>query len=133
LSAQYNEYAKNPNRKSEIPVKKIDGINMPYVEMEMTDGTLCDLNNKPRSIRVLYVCFQHGKQEIYSIKETATCEYETVVLTPHLCNHPDYKPQDTGENKINCRPVDNAPKKPVSVLKMELEIWKSKFQQLKVL
>ncbi|XP_011501121.1 PREDICTED: endoplasmic reticulum lectin 1 [Ceratosolen solmsi marchali] len=130
LSAQYDEYAKNPNRKSEIPVKKIDGINMPYVEMEMTDGTLCDLNNKPRSIRVLYVCFQHGKQEIYSIKETATCEYETVVLTPYLCGHPDYKPQDTGENKINCRPIDNAPKKPISILTMELDSWRLRFQKV---
>ncbi|XP_031779980.1 endoplasmic reticulum lectin 1 isoform X1 [Nasonia vitripennis] len=130
LSAEYDEHAKNPNRKTEIPVKKIDGINMPYVEMEMTDGTMCDLNNKPRSIKVLYVCYQHGKQEIYSIKETATCEYETVVLTPLLCRHPDYKPHDTGENKINCRPLDNAPKKPRSLMALEAESAKLKHQKV---
>lgn len=133
LSAEYDENAKNPNRKTEIPVKKIDGINMPYVEMEMTDGTMCDLNNKPRSIKVLYVCYQHGKQEIYSIKETATCEYETVVLTPLLCRHPDYKPQDTGENKINCRPLDNAPKKPRSLMALEAESVKLRHQKVMVI
>ncbi|XP_014229640.1 endoplasmic reticulum lectin 1 [Trichogramma pretiosum] len=121
LSAKYDELAKNPNRKAEIPVKKIDGINMPYVEIEMTDGTMCDLNDKPRSIKVLYVCYQHGKQEIYSIKETATCEYETIVLTPLLCGHPDYRAHDSGENTINCRPKDNAPKKPRSLMALEAE------------
>ncbi|CAB0043885.1 unnamed protein product [Trichogramma brassicae] len=124
LSAKYDELAKNPNRKAEIPVKKIDGINMPYVEIEMTDGTMCDLNDKPRSIKVLYVCYQHGKQEIYSIKETATCEYETIVLTPLLCGHPDYRAHDSEENTINCRPKDNAPKKPRSLMALEAESLK---------
>ncbi|XP_058792068.1 endoplasmic reticulum lectin 1 isoform X2 [Phymastichus coffea] len=130
LIGEYNEYSKNPNRKSEIPLKKIDGVNMPYVEIEMSDGTMCDINNKPRSIKVLYVCYQHGKQEIYSVKETATCEYETIVLTPLLCNHPDYKPQDTGEHKINCRPIDDAPKKPLSLMVMESESLKLRQQKV---
>ena len=133
LSTEYEQFNKNPNRKSEIPVKKIDGVNMPYVEMEMTDGTMCDLISKPRSIKVLYVCFQQGKQEIYSIKETATCEYEAVVLTPLLCGHPDYKPQDTGESKINCRPLDNTPKKPRSLMALEAESLKLRHQKVTVI
>ncbi|XP_011699260.1 PREDICTED: endoplasmic reticulum lectin 1 isoform X2 [Wasmannia auropunctata] len=129
LSAYYDEQANNPNRKLNIPIKKIDGINMPYVEIEMTDGTMCDLNNKPRSVKVLYVCYKHGKHDVYSLKETMTCEYEAIVLSPVLCNHPDYKPQDTGENQITCQPVDNAPKKPKSLMMMELESLKMRHQQ----
>ncbi|XP_012060048.1 PREDICTED: endoplasmic reticulum lectin 1 [Atta cephalotes] len=128
LSAYYDEQAKNPNRKLYIPIKKIDGINMPYVEIEMTDGTMCDLNNKPRTVKVLYVCYKHGKHDVYSLKETMSCEYEAIVLSPVLCNHPDYKPQDTGENQITCQPVDNAPKKPKSLMMMELESLKIRQQ-----
>ncbi|TGZ47006.1 Endoplasmic reticulum lectin 1 [Temnothorax longispinosus] len=129
LLAYYNEQAKNPNRKSNIPIKKIDGINMPYLEIEMTDGTMCDLNNKPRIIKVLYVCYKHGKHDVYSLKETMSCEYEAIVLSPVLCNHPDYKPQDTGENEITCLPVDNAPRKPKSLMVMELDSLKMRHQQ----
>lgn len=132
LSAEYDEHAKNPNRKAQIPVKKVDGINMPYVEIEMTDGTVCDLNNKPRMIRVLYVCYQHGKHELFSLKETSSCEYEAVVLSPFLCTHPDYKPQETGENLINCRPVDKAPKKPRSLIALEAESLKLKHEKMTV-
>lgn len=129
LSTYYDEQAKNPNRKLNIPIKKIDGINMPYVEIEMTDGTMCDLNNKPRIIRVLYVCYKHGKHDVYSLKETMTCEYEAIVLSPVLCAHPDYKPSDTGENEITCQPVDSAPKKPKSLMMMEQESLKMRHQQ----
>lgn len=132
LSTYYDEQAKNPNRKLNIPIKKIDGINMPYVEIEMTDGTLCDLNNKPRIIRVLYVCYKHGKHDVYSLKETMTCEYEAIVLSPVLCAHPDYKPSDTGENEITCQPVGNAPKKPKSLMAMEQESLKMRHQQARV-
>ncbi|XP_011343381.1 endoplasmic reticulum lectin 1 isoform X3 [Ooceraea biroi] len=124
LSAYYDEQAKNPNRKIQIPIKRIEGISMPYVEIEMTDGTMCDLYNKPRLIKVLYVCYKHGKHDIYSLKETVTCEYEAIVLSPILCDHPDYKPPDTGENAITCQPVSNAPKKPRSLIAMEVESLK---------
>lgn len=129
LFTYYEEQAKDPNRKMNIPVKKIEGINMPYVEVEMTDGTLCDLSKKPRVIRVLYVCYKHGKHDVFSLKETMTCEYEAIVLSPLLCNHPDYKPQNTGENEITCQPVGNAPKKPKALAAMELESLKLRHQQ----
>ncbi|XP_077286148.1 endoplasmic reticulum lectin 1 isoform X2 [Arctopsyche grandis] len=107
-----------------LKFKKIEGLNLPYVEFEMDDGTLCDLNNKPRMTKVQYVCFSHRKHEIYTFKETSTCEYEVTILSPLLCSHPLYKPKDSEENLINCLPVDNAPKKPRSVLAMEAESLK---------
>ncbi|XP_048260833.1 endoplasmic reticulum lectin 1 isoform X2 [Bombus terrestris] len=125
------EYAERENiRKADIPVKKVDGINMPYIEVEMADGTVCDLTNKPRKIKVLYVCYQHGKHELFSLEEPSSCEYEVIVLSPWLCNHPDYKPQATGENEINCHPVENAPKKPRSLVAMEMESLKLRYQKV---
>lgn len=126
LSVEYDKMIK----KSDIPVKNIDGINMPYVEIKMEDGTLCDLNNKPRMIRVLYVCYHLGKNEIFSLKETSSCEYEAIILTPFLCFHPDYEPQDSKENKIECRPVDSTPQKPRALVAMETESAKLRNQKV---
>lgn len=74
--------------------------------------------------KVQYVCFSQRKHEIYTFKETSTCEYEVIILSPLLCSHPMFKPKDSEENVINCLPVDNAPKKPRSVLAMEAESLK---------
>ncbi|CAL7934550.1 unnamed protein product [Xylocopa violacea] len=130
LLAEYTEREANPSRKADIPVKKVDGINMPYVEIEMGDGTVCDLNNKPRKIKVLYVCYRHGKHELFSIEEPSSCEYEVIVLSPWLCNHPDYNPQATGENEINCYPLKNAADKPRSLIAMEIESMKLRYQKV---
>lgn len=107
------------NKNHQIPVKKIDNINLPYLEILMDNGTLCELNqNKPRQTRVLYVCYVHGKHEVYSLKETSTCQYEIVILSPFLCVHPKYKPKESEENKIDCRALDGSPKAPYSLLKL---------------
>lgn len=70
------------------PTKKIEGMAMPYYEVTMTEGTMCDLTKLPRRSRVLYVCYPKGRNEIYSFKEISTCEYEIVVLSSLLCSHP---------------------------------------------
>lgn len=108
------------------PLKKLDGISLPYVQLNFTDGTLCDLNGKPRRTAVLYVCFAGTKNDIFVIKETSTCEYEVIVISSELCKHPKYRPQVTGENEINCRPVDGASKKPMSLIQMETEAFRQK-------
>lgn len=120
------------NKDEKLKYKKIDGLNLPYFEVEMVDGTLCDLNSEPRITRVLYVCYAHGKNEIYSLKETSTCNYEIIVLTPTLCLHPKYKIQETTENAISCIPLENSPKKPKSLLGMEVESMKLRYQKLMV-
>lgn len=120
------------NKNEKLKYKKIDGLQLPYFEVDMIDGTLCDLNNEPRLTRVLYVCYAHGKNEIYSLKETSSCNYEIVVLTPNLCLHPKYKIQETKDNAINCIPIENAPKKPKSLLALEVESMKLRYQKLMV-
>lgn len=120
------------SKDEKLRYKKIDSINLAYFEVEMSDGTLCDLNSEPRMTRVLYVCYAHGKNEIYSLKEVSTCNYEIVVLTPSLCLHPKYKLQETTENSISCIPLDNAPKKPKSLLALEVDSMKMRYQKLMV-
>ena len=104
---------------------------MPYYELVMTDGTICDLNGQPRLTRVHYVCYPTGKNEIYSLKEASTCEYEVVVLTPLLCNHPDFKPEEASERLINCKPADSdTSTKPGAMIEFEAESMKFRNQKM---
>ncbi|XP_049868358.1 endoplasmic reticulum lectin 1 isoform X2 [Pectinophora gossypiella] len=112
---------------------KVEGTALPYVEMVMEDGTICDLSGKPRMTRVLYVCYSHGKHEVYSFKETSTCEYEIIILSPLLCEHPQFKPKEVSENIIECLPVGDAPKKPRSLLKMEVESLRFHHQSIRLM
>ena len=75
----------------QIKTRRIEGIDLPYFEVEMNDGTTCELTNSPRKTKVLYICLPEGRLEIYELKETSTCEYEIIVLTSVLCSHPDFK------------------------------------------
>lgn len=77
--------------RQEVPVRKIEGLSLPYLLVTMDTGTMCDLSGKPRLARVFYVCYPAGKHEIFSLEEASTCEYEIVVLTPYICQHPDYR------------------------------------------
>nr|XP_049696424.1 endoplasmic reticulum lectin 1 isoform X2 [Helicoverpa armigera] len=112
---------------------KVDGAKLPSVEMVLDDGTVCDLSGKPRLTRVLYVCYTHGKHEVYSFKETSTCEYEIIILSPLLCEHPQFRPKDVSENIIDCLPVDDAPKKPRSLLKMEVDSLRFHHQTIRMM
>lgn len=79
------------------------------------------------------MCYTHSKHEVYSFKETATCEYEIVILSPLLCEHPLYKPKDVSENIIDCIPLDGAPKKPRNLLKSEVESLRFNHQTIKLM
>ncbi|KPI92913.1 Endoplasmic reticulum lectin 1 [Papilio xuthus] len=121
-------------KETKVPLKttKVERMDLPCVELVMDGGTICDLNDKPRVTRVLYVCYSHGKHEVYSFKETATCEYEIIILSPLLCEHPQFKPKDVSENEISCYPLMGAPKKPGRLMKMEFEDMKFRYDTLKI-
>ncbi|XP_021340491.1 endoplasmic reticulum lectin 1-like [Mizuhopecten yessoensis] len=110
------EQIEEVKKPTEIKIKKIDNIDLPYFEVNMTDGTTCDLTQQPRKCRFLYVCQPEGRGEIYEFKETSTCEYEIVVLTAVLCSNPLFKPKNAPVSKIACHAVDGSPDKP-TVLK----------------
>jgi len=88
---QFEAEFSKPDYRANLPIKKIEGVNMPALQLNMSDGTICDLNGEPRNTRVLYVCDPRGKHELHSLEEVSTCEYEIVVLSPLLCEHPDFK------------------------------------------
>jgi len=112
------------------PTKKVEMMNLPYFEVTMSGGTTCDLNNQPRRTRVLYVCYPSGKNEIYSLKEVSTCEYEVVVLTPNLCSHPDFRPEESEEHGITCRPRNGKKSKPAKLTELETEGLKLRSKQM---
>merc|ERR1719354_453906 len=87
----------------------------------MEDGTQCDLNNEPRKAKILYMCYPTGRNEILSVKETSTCEYEVIVLTSALCTHPHFKPDEVTEHGIKCRPLTDSPAKPADLVALETE------------
>lgn len=96
----------------EIKSKRIDDIELPYYEVNMTQGTECDLNKQPRQVRILYICQPDGRGEIYELKETSTCEYEVLVLTSVLCENPKFKPKNPPVSKIACHAMDGSPARP---------------------
>ncbi|KAI7690253.1 hypothetical protein SSS_01331 [Sarcoptes scabiei] len=91
---------------SKLPRINVDDYQLPYIEVNMTDGTFCDLSNKKRYTKVLYVCVEDGKHELYSIKETTTCEYEVIAFSSLLCLSPKFKLKGPVENIITCHPID---------------------------
>lgn len=121
VKKQNEEKPEKINGNTKIPTKKIDGQILPYLEVTMTGGTVCDLNKKTRTTRVMYICYPESKNEIYSFEEVSTCEYDMVVLTPLLCIHPEYRLKENVQNDIHCRPLNGAPEKPLSLEKQELE------------
>ena len=59
---------------------------------------------------------------MYSFKETSTCEYEVMVLSPLLCSHPDYRPESANEQNIICKPSNaETGSKPFDLVKQEAE------------
>ncbi|XP_065208538.1 endoplasmic reticulum lectin 1 isoform X2 [Planococcus citri] len=114
-----------------IKTKKIEGMDIPYFQLNYTDGTACDLIDKPRQTNVLYMCFNSGRNDIYSIKEISTCLYEAIIFTPHLCLHPLYRPKNSAEKDINCTPLDQQQaRKPAALMAMEAEGMKQKQEQI---
>ncbi|CAG0912370.1 unnamed protein product [Notodromas monacha] len=131
--AKLGESLKRDGPKIPLPTKKIDGMNVPYVEMNMTDGTLCDLRpGSARSVRVLYICYRQGQHQIFSLEETRTCEYEVVVLSPLLCAHPDYRVRDRAHNDVSCYAADADSsaknRRPFALREMEAESLKLRHQ-----
>lgn len=77
--------------KFQVDTRKVEDLELPYYKVIMEDGTVCDLTGQPRKSSILYVCQPLGRGEIYQFKEVSSCEYEVMVLTSTLCNHPDYR------------------------------------------
>uniref|UniRef100_A0A452UD63 Endoplasmic reticulum lectin n=1 Tax=Ursus maritimus TaxID=29073 RepID=A0A452UD63_URSMA len=51
--------------------------------------------------------------------EVTTCEYEVVILTPLLCNHPKYRFRASPVNDIFCQSLPGSPFKPLTLRQLE--------------
>ncbi|XP_035421320.1 endoplasmic reticulum lectin 1 isoform X4 [Cygnus atratus] len=118
----------------QIPTKNIEGQMTPYYPVEMGNGTPCSLRqNLPRSSTVMYICHPEAKHEILSVAEVTTCEYEVVILTPLLCNHPKYRFRASPVNDIFCQSLPGSPLKPHNLeqLEKQQEMMKMPFRRVK--
>ncbi|KAJ3272344.1 Protein OS-9 [Terramyces sp. JEL0728] len=70
-----------------------------YIQLEWADGTVCDLNQKPRRSNIHIFC--GSSEKIKSIREVSTCFYELILTTPRLCRKP-FIPE-TKVPKIICK------------------------------
>ncbi|KAM7116990.1 endoplasmic reticulum lectin 1 isoform 1-T1 [Ciconia maguari] len=135
LTEPDQEEKENPKESAkEIPTKNIEGQMTPYYPVEMGNGTPCSLRqNLPRSSTVMYICHPEAKHEILSVAEVTTCEYEVVILTPLLCNHPKYRFRASPVNDIFCQSLPGSPLKPHNLeqLEKQQEMMKMPFRRVK--
>lgn len=105
----YEEHERGKKR----PLISVEDLQLPYIEVNMTGGTMCDLSNKKRMTRVLYVCIEEGNHDLYSVKETSTCEYEVISFSPLLCESSEFKLKTPTEHEIKCYSLNGKSPSPV--------------------
>jgi endoplasmic reticulum lectin 1 len=110
----------------------VNGVYKPYVAVNMTGGTKCDLTKRNRVARIVYVCNEVPSLELYSIKEVSTCEYEAIVLSPHLCQHKDFKIETAIQHEIKCYALGDSPKQPKKIKDFHSEDEEDQFQSEKL-
>ncbi|XP_036291201.1 endoplasmic reticulum lectin 1 isoform X4 [Pipistrellus kuhlii] len=120
LLSEKEQETEEKEKSREIPTKNIEGQMTPYYPVGMGNGTPCSLKqNRPRSSTVMYICHPESKHEILSVAEVTTCEYEVVILTPLLCNHPKYRFRASPVNDIFCQSLPGSPFKPLTLRQLE--------------
>ncbi|XP_058722918.1 protein OS-9 homolog [Vicia villosa] len=72
-----------------------------YHAHQYTNGTICDLTNKPRETEVRFVCSE-PRAMISSITEISTCKYALTVHVPMLCKHPLFQEERPVWHTIDC-------------------------------
>lgn len=121
ITAHEEEYTKrsldtDQTGQSTRPTILIDGHHKPFITLNMTAGTICDLTKRSRASKIIYACNEEPKNELYSIKETSTCEYEAIVLSPLLCKHKDFRVDTSTQHEIKCYSIDGSPLRPEKTL-----------------
>ena len=81
--------------------------NTTYLPQFYTNGTQCDLTNRPRQAQLRFVCNEAAVQEmIGDIFEPQSCEYSLVIHTNKLCSVPWLRPlAEPTPLPIVCQPV----------------------------
>jgi len=81
--------------------------NTTYLPQYYTNGSQCDLTNRPRQAQLRFVCNEAAVQEfIGDIFEPQSCEYSIVIHTSRLCSVPWLRPvADPTPLPIVCQPL----------------------------
>lgn len=113
--------------KRTVPTRRIEEKETPYYSVKMDNGSPCELNSKPRKTTIIYICHPTSNNEILSVKEVTTCDYEVIVLTPTLCANPAYQVKTKPSQSIECLAVEGSPRYPMSLDNHEKDEIKRKF------
>ncbi|EPQ28450.1 uncharacterized protein PFL1_03753 [Pseudozyma flocculosa PF-1] len=79
-----------------------------YITQTWSDGTLCNINNQPRSIEIQFHCGNSKGlgDQIVAVKETTICNYVVIVETSRLCNEPAFRgPRDDSMHPVRCHKI----------------------------
>merc|ERR550519_547374 len=81
--------------------------NTTYLPQYYTNGTQCDLTNRPRQAQLRFVCNEAAVQELIGdIFEPQSCEYSIVIHTNKLCSVPWLRPlAEPTPLPIVCQPL----------------------------
>uniref|UniRef100_F1KSN3 Protein OS-9 n=1 Tax=Ascaris suum TaxID=6253 RepID=F1KSN3_ASCSU len=95
---------------SELPTFDPKSRHQFYFEQHYANGTICDLNGKPRSALVQYTCDEllaTNEAYIDEVDERASCSYVLKVKTGSLCKLKQFQPAPKPRPPVNveCRPV----------------------------
>ncbi|XP_045467077.1 endoplasmic reticulum lectin 1-like [Harmonia axyridis] len=116
------ERRKMQNSTHTIKTKRVDNRDLPFVEIAMTEGSVCEHNKrKLRRSNVYYICDMKGNHDIHTVKEVTSCVYEIIISTPLLCAHPKYRPKRIAGTTITCYAKEKSPKVPYNLAKIYWE------------
>ncbi|PSS36131.1 Protein OS-9 like [Actinidia chinensis var. chinensis] len=82
-----------------------------YHAHQYTNGTTCDLTNRPRETEVRFVCSE-SRTMISSITELSMCKYALTVQCSMLCKHPLFQDERPVWQTINCNVLPKDYKEP---------------------
>ncbi|VDO61435.1 unnamed protein product [Heligmosomoides polygyrus] len=131
LHVDYSSLSSPSNH--DTPLKRvIDGEEHAYFPVHYSQGTTCDITGKPRTTTVMYICIDVGgaRNQIYSLSEVSSCNYEVIVFTNALCSHPRYKRKQIQNHEIVCYSTHNSERtKTAALIELE-EHHKSTFKRV---
>ncbi|KAG2176663.1 hypothetical protein INT44_007327 [Umbelopsis vinacea] len=77
-----------------------------YLSQRWSFGDKCDLTGRPREVNIQFHCSMQNEDEIVSMHEFATCEYQMVIATPRLCQDIAFVPRARQDiHHIQCDPI----------------------------
>ena len=78
-----------------------------YWSQQYGNGTMCDMNGKPREAELRLQCSPGEPSFLASVEEMATCRYLVHFSTNLLCKHPGFAADESKEevHNVQCEPL----------------------------